>query len=243
MLHRQGIARIEAAQAPGAVLAKRAAEPAPAADENAAHADGHGNNDGQEQIEHVDLPNQQLACARQLDGQRGVVVGINLACRRRQHRPHAAKPLADHLRRFADRLAATGHAVMEAQHAGFREIGTRAARQIAHGIDRTVQQEFAQARPAHDFTQPQRTQQVADVIAHVAPLRRPGNLQQQAQPVNPFRDEPAPGPRPHVGASQDHVQIPAKENAGPFHITGPVAQELHVFPVMAFLQRLQVMPV
>ena len=241
-MHGSSVTWVKAPQGPrSGAIADRPGESAPACDEKTADSGSHSDNDGQEYVQHVDLPEQELAGAWQFGGKRRIVIRVHLACRGRQDRRHATKPFARGLGRCPGRLDATGNAVMKPQQAGLGKVRPRATGEIAHGVHRAIHEKLAEGRPADHLAQAQGAQQVADIVAQVAPLRRPGDFQDQPEPVDPLGEKPASGPGPDVGTAQNDVQIASEEDVGPLDIAGPIAKEIHILPVVACLQRLKVM--
>ena len=131
---------------------------------------------------------------------------------------------------------------MKVEDAGRRDIRTRAPRQVAQGVDRAVEHQLAKGWPADDLAQTQGAKQVAGVVAHFAPVSGTGDLQNQAQPVDPLGREPASRTSPDVGAAQKQIEVASKEHLRSLDIARPVAQELDILPVMTLLQRFEVEP-
>ena len=79
------------------------------------------------------------------------------------------------------------------------------------------------------------------VLAEQAPLRRPGHIEEQAQPIDPLGRQPASRSGPYISRAQRQVQIEAEKSLATFHVARPTSEKLDVLPIMSPLQRLQIM--
>src|SRR5205823_13904614 len=104
---------------------------------------------------------------------------------------------------------------------GRREIGTRAARQVAQGIDGAVEEKAAERRTTENLLDAKRPDEMAEVRTHLLPSARPGNLKKQAKPVDPLGHEPAIWPSPNVRRAQRQIQIAVKESLRALDVAGP----------------------